>query len=243
MTKAPRNAREVGRQALRHAVDEILLLRVAADIGEGQDDDREARRSGFFGRWGRRGLRLGGLPTSKRIDPDRLGDVLELGRAEIADREIEPPLDLPIGVLGETDRAGLGDALQPRGDIDAVAHQIAVGLLDDVAQMNADAELDASLGRQAGVALDHAVLHLDRAAHRVDHAAKLDEAAVAGALDDAPMMRGDRGINQIAAQRPQPRQRSLLVRPGEPAVADNIGDQDRCNFPGLAHGAPSRRPP
>jgi len=41
----------------------------------------------------------------------------------------------------------------------------------------------------------HAVLHLDRAAHRIDHAAELNEAAIAGALDDAPAMRGDRGIN------------------------------------------------
>ncbi len=28
--------------------------------------------------------------------------------------------------------------------------------------------------------------------------------------------------------------------PSEPAVADDIGDQDRGNFPGLAHGAPLR---
>ena len=40
-----------------------------------------------------------------------------------------------------------------------------------------------------------------RAAHRVDDAAELDDAAIAGALDDAPMMHGDRGIDQIAAQR------------------------------------------
>ena len=109
-------------------------------------------------------------------------------------------------LLGETDRAGLGDAFQARGDVDAVAHQVAVALLDDVAEMNADAELDAALRRQAGVALDEAVLHLDRAAHGVDHAAELDEAAVAGALDDAPVMRGDGGIDQIAAQSPEPRQ-------------------------------------
>ena len=57
--------------------------------------------------------------------------------------------------------------------------------------------------RHAGVALDHAVLHLDRASHRVDHAAKLDEETVAGALDDAPVMRGDGGIDQIAAQPPK----------------------------------------
>ena len=79
--------------------------------------------------------------------------------------------------------------------------------------MDADPEFDASLGRRAGVALDHAVLHFDRAAHRVDHAAELDEDAVAGALDDAPMMRVDGGIDQIAAQPPEPRQRAILVRP------------------------------
>ena len=93
------------------------------------------------------------------------------------------------------------------------------------------------LGRHAGVALDHAVLHFDCAAHRVDHAAELDDDAVAGALDDAPVMGGDGGVDQIAAQRPEPRQRALLVRAGEPAIADDIRDQDRRNFPGLAHGA------
>ena len=93
------------------------------------------------------------------------------------DLEIEPPLDLTIGVLGKTDRAGLGDAFEPRGDIDAVAHQIAVALLDHVAEMNADAELDAPIRRHAGVALDHAALHFDRAAHGVDHAAELDDAS------------------------------------------------------------------
>ena len=50
------------------------------------------------------------------------------------------------------------------------------------------------------------------------------------------------GIDQIAAQRPQPRQRAILVRAGEPAVADDIRDQDRREFPGLAHGAPLPHP-
>ena len=60
----------------------MLLFRVAANIGERQNDDREARWGGFFVRRGRRGLRLSGLADVKRIDPDRLGDVLELGRPE-----------------------------------------------------------------------------------------------------------------------------------------------------------------
>ncbi len=78
-------------------------------------------------------------------------------------------------------------------------HQVAVALLDDVAQMNAHAKCEAAFWRQASIALDRAVLHLDRTAHRVDRAAKLDEAAVAGSLDDAPMMRGDGGIDRVAA--------------------------------------------
>src|SRR5271168_2916304 len=45
---------------------------------------------------------------------------------------------LAIHVLGKTDRAGLGDAFQSRGDIDAVAHTF----FDDIADMDADPELD-----------------------------------------------------------------------------------------------------
>ena len=93
--------------------------------------------------------------------------------------------------------------------------------------MNADAKFDAALGRQTGVALDHAALHFDRAAHGVDDAAKLDDGSIAGALDDAPVMHGDGGIDQVAAQRAKPRQSAILVRSGEPAVADHVRDQDR----------------
>ena len=77
------------------------------------------------------------------------------------------------------------------------------------------------------------------AAHRVDDAPKLDDAAIAGALDDAAMVNGDCGINQIAAQRAQSRQGSIFVRASQPAITDHIRDQNRRNFPGFAHGAPS----
>ena len=101
------------------------------------------------------GLRLRRLAHFKGIDPDGVGDVLELGRAEIGYSEIKPPFHLTICVLGQTDRAGVGDALKTRGDVDAVAHQVAVALLDHVAEMNADPKFDALVGRDAGVALDH----------------------------------------------------------------------------------------
>ena len=114
------------------------------------------------------------------------------------DLKAEPPLDLAKSVLGETDRAGRRDAFETRGDIDAVAHKIAVALLDNVTQVDTNAEFDAALGRQPGVAFDEPVLHFDRAAHGVDHAPEFDEAAVAGSLDDAAVMRVDRRIDQIA---------------------------------------------
>jgi hypothetical protein len=61
-----------------------------------------------------------------------------------------------------------------RGPVCAFAYQMAVGLLNDVAEMNADAKNNASLGRQTGDALGDAVLNLDR--HRsVDDAAELDQ--------------------------------------------------------------------
>jgi hypothetical protein len=181
------------------------------------------------------------LADFNRIDPDRLGDVLELDRTEIADREIESPLDLPIGLFGKTDRARLGDALKAGSDVDAVAHEIAVSLLDHVAEMNADAKLDAPFGRQTRVALDHAVLHLDGATHGVDDAAELDQAAVAGAFDDAAVMRGDGGVDEIATEAPQAHQGAILVSRGESAVADNVGDQDCSELARFRHGAPSGR--
>src|SRR5207253_1073101 len=144
--------------------------------------------------------RLCGNSDSQRIHSDRIGDVLELHRAAIVDCEIEPCLNLPVRLLGETDAAGLANAFEPRGDIDAVAHQIAVALLHDVAKMDADAKVDAAVGREPGIALDHAILHLDGAAHGVHDAAELNEGSVPGALDHATMMNGNRWIDQIAAQ-------------------------------------------
>ena len=88
--------------------------------------------------------------------------------------------------------------------------------------MNADPEDDAAVLGHAGVAFDHGVLNFDGAANGVDDAAELDDRAVAGALDHAPMMHGDGRVDQVAAQRSQPRQDAILVRAGKPGVADHI---------------------
>ena len=183
-----------------------------------------------------------GLADLDRVGAHRLGDVFQRYRAEIADIQIEPRLHLPIGVLREADGAGLGDALQARGDVDAVAHQVAVVLLHDIAEMDGDAEFDASILRHAGVALHHAVLHFDRAPDRVDHAAKLDDRPIAGALDHPALVDSDGGVDEVAPQRPQPRERAVFVCARKPAEADHVGREDRGELTGLDHRA-SEMPP
>ena len=180
---------------------------------------------------------MGGRADFQRIGAHRLGDVLELGLAEVGDSEIEPPIDLPIGLLGQTDRPRFGDALQTRGDIDAVAHEVAVAFLDHVAEMDADPKFDALVRRDPSVALDHRPLDFNGAVHCVDDAAELDNCAIAGALDDPAVMHGDGRIDQVASERPQPRQNPVLVGPGEPRIADHIGHQDRGELSSPAHGA------
>jgi len=66
---------------------------------------------------------------------------------------------------------------------------------------------------------------------------EFDENAVAGALDDAPVMHRDDGVDEIAAQGSQAREDTVLVRACEPAVANDIRNQNRRELPGLAHRA------
>ena len=114
-------------------------------------------------------------------------DVLEGLLPEIDELFFDLVANLPIGILRYANPADLADAFEARGDIDAIAHEIAVALLDDVAQMNADTKFDTAIRRKTSIALDHAALHFDRAAHGVDDAAKLDDGPIARALDHASM--------------------------------------------------------
>ena len=124
----------------------------------------------------------------------------------------------------------------------AITHQVTIALLDHIAEMNAYAKDDAAVLWHARVAFDHGALDFDRKADGVDHAAELDDAAIASALDDPAAMRVDRRIDQVASQPPQSRQGSPLVGSGETAVADDVGDKDRGELAGLDHRA-SQMPP
>ena len=77
------------------------------------------------------------------------------------------------------------------------------------------------------------------ATHRVDHAAIFDEKPIAGALDDAAFVNGDRRVDQVASQRPQSGERAILVSRGETAKSNHISGEDRRDLSIFAHRAPS----
>ena len=71
---------------------------------------------------------------------------LRFGSPRSRDGEIDLALTCSKASSERGKSARLGDAFQPRGDIYAVAHQVAVALLDHIAEMDADAEFDARSG-------------------------------------------------------------------------------------------------
>jgi hypothetical protein len=54
---------------------------------------------------------------------------------------------------------------------------------------------------------------------------------MATALEHPAILAGDRGIDEVGAQRPQPRKRTVFVRASHPTEADDVGGEDRRNFP------------
>jgi hypothetical protein len=149
--------------------------------------------------------------------------------------------NLAVSILRNTNSAQFGDAFEPSCNVHAVAHQVAVALLHDISEVDADAKLDAAFGRQTGIALDHAILHLDGAADRIHHAAELDDGSVAGAFDHASVVHGNGGGDEIAPERPQPCQRTFLVAAREAAEADHVRGQDSGKLSLFSHGGVTLR--
>src|SRR5207249_2462098 len=96
-------------------------------------------------------------------------DVLELLLAEVFENQVELARDILLHPRGNADVARLSQGFETYCDIDPVAEDVAV-LDDDVADIDADAQVDAPILRQRRIATGHHRLHLSRAAHRIDHA-------------------------------------------------------------------------
>ncbi len=121
--------------------------------------------------------------------------------AEVAEGEVELACGVFLHPRRDADAARLGQGFEACRDIHAIAEDVAI-LGDNVALVDADAELDAAVRCHRGIALSHRRLHLCRTAQRVDRTAEFYEQAVAGGLDDAAVMRLDGRIDQLYPDRP-----------------------------------------
>jgi hypothetical protein len=72
--------------------------------------------------------------------------------AQIAEGEVQLAGGVFLDARRDTDAARIGQSFETRGDIDAVAEDVAV-LDDDVALVDADAQFDAAVRREPGVTL------------------------------------------------------------------------------------------
>jgi hypothetical protein len=135
-----------------------------------------------------------------------------------------------VGHCGrDADARGFRQLLQPGRDIDGVAVAV-LAFDDDIAHMHAHAHIDAPAVGEAVVALRHLALQQHGAFHGIDDAAEFGQQPVAGQLEDAAVMRGDLRLEQLLAVGAEPLERGRLVHLHEPAVADHVNGEDRCEL-------------
>ncbi len=128
---------QIDDDVLGDARAEVVLLRIAADIGERQDADPDPLAAGSEASAGE--LTLDGE------DADGPLNVLQRHRPEIFKGNVQLSAYVLAHRLREYDTTRLGEGLQPRCDVDPFAIEIAV-LDDHISQIEAHAEAKGWVG-------------------------------------------------------------------------------------------------
>jgi hypothetical protein len=155
----------------------------------------------------------------------RLSDVLDQVLAYVVESKVELRFHLVVGLTGERDTAGRSQFLQPSRN----HHTLTMAILafnDHVAEIDADAHVDASVLGDTVVALGHRALKDNRAFNSLDDAAELGQEAVAHQFEDASVVHCDLRLEDLFAMRPKPRERIRLIPLDQSAVADHVRGQD-----------------
>jgi hypothetical protein len=98
-----------------------------------------------------------------------------------------------MSIIGNADATWLCEPFQTHRNIDPITKDIVL-FDNDVTDVDADAKFDPLGLRHIDIPFGHAALDFVGTSHGVDHAGELNESAVPGILDDAPMMFSDFGI-------------------------------------------------
>jgi len=156
------------------------------------------------------------------IDADWTGDVFDLLLAHILERVGKLVADLVAHHSRDAHASRFSQYLQTSRHIHAVAENI-ITLGDDVAEIDPNAEPDPPVFGHIGFMVEHCALGFYRAAYSIQYARKFHQHAVAGGLDDAPMVLGDLRIDELVAQRVETFEGAFFVRSHQPRVAGDIG--------------------
>jgi len=119
--------------------------------------------------------------------------------AEIDEPDRQFASDLVAHRGRDANPAGLGNRLQPGGDVDRVAEQVC-SLDDHVADMDADAEPHGFALGHARIFRGQSLLHRDGALHGIDGTGEIGDDAVAGGVEDPPAICRDQPVHDFAAR-------------------------------------------
>jgi hypothetical protein len=158
------------------------------------------------------------------INVDRPVDVLEGLLSNIAPGQAELAEDRVPHRRRDADAAGLSERLEPGRDIDAVAVD-AGSVVDDVAEIDADAEQHSVVRGNIEVALGHDLLNGDGAFDRAHGAWELRHDAVARDIDDASTVLGDERQDD-GLVRLEVAHRLFFVAPHQARVTSDVRGQD-----------------
>ncbi len=207
---------------LGDAVGEELLLGIAAEICERQHGDGtpivEIRRARREHGGGDKLFRQLGHLAAHPVDPDGSCYVLEALGPEILEIEIDFAGDLLVDDIRYIDTAGLGQRLDPRRDVDAVAEDVAF-LGDDVAEIDPDPHRDALFLGQRPVRLRDRIAQSGGTARRLDDVVEISEDYLGGLFEDVSAEFADLRFDDPGQKPPQLGKVLLLVAGEQAAVA------------------------
>ena len=147
-----------------------------------------------------------------------------------------------VGGPRDADAARLAHRLQPGGDVHAVAEDVAA-IDDDIADVDANPELDPVVIGDTGIGLQHGTLDRHGAGHGVHDAGEFHQQSIPGSMHNPAVVPCDAGVDTLASVRLQRRMGANVVDTHQPAVAGDVRCQDgrqptfgawRCY--GLRHG-------
>ena len=216
-------AGHVGRQAVCKSCPAL----VAAQIFEWQNrNDRRLSVILSNQAWSG-GLALGSCIDQDPVDLDRLGDTLHFLVAEggKADRQLSSDLVASGSRNGDSSRFR-----QPLQSICNV-HHITVNIVtlnENVAEVDANAEIKPPFWRDEFVDLRFLLLDFYGAAKGVDHTAELDQYPIAHRFDQPTMVRSDPWLEYFLQVCLEVRPRAFFVDTAQTAIADDICNQDGC---------------